>query len=175
MTQFRITQKYAKDIKVTNLATPSATTKPYDDWFIDVIRTHRKKIAMITHAHSLLTFLIPYADVGGAKAIPDCIPVLINQFLWAHDLQCFEEAVNYLFEEPPRYCKTADKHVIGHMNDFKRIVDYYTSHPQGECDWDAIADTINDIVSNKYGEGYLRPRELMVTILKGGSDAEEKV
>lgn len=52
------------------------------------------------------------------------------------------------------------------MNDFKKIIAYYTADPQEEYDWDAIADKINDSVSNKYGQGYLRPRELMIKILK---------
>ena len=172
MAQFRITRKYAKDIKVTNLATPAVATKPYDNWFIDVIRANRRKIAMITHAHSLLTFLIPYADVGGAKAIPDCIPVLIKQFLWDHDLQRREEAVNRLFEEPPTYCKTADKHIIGHMNDFKKIIDYYTKHSREGYGWDAIAGKINDMISNKYGQGYIQPKEMMIKILGSDNDAK---
>ena len=81
-------------------AKPDACNQPYDNWFIDVIRAHRKKIAMIRHAHSLLTFLIPYAEVGDTKAIPDSIPVLINQF-WKHALQkskrIYNPRINLIF------------------------------------------------------------------------------
>lgn len=86
MPQFRLTQKYAKDCRISALSDPQPVNHPLDDWFIDVIRVNRKKIAMATHAQSTFTLFIPYAEVGGAAAIPDCIGNLLKEFLYHHDL-----------------------------------------------------------------------------------------
>jgi hypothetical protein len=65
MPQFRLTQKYAKDCRINTLLEPQPVVHPLDDWFIDVMRVHRKKIAMVTHAQSTFTLFIPYAEIGG--------------------------------------------------------------------------------------------------------------
>jgi hypothetical protein len=86
MAQFRLTKKFAADIKVSKLESPALQTTRFDDWFIDVIRVQRKKVAMATHAKSLLTFLLPYKQVGGAKSVPNCITVSLKKFLNENDL-----------------------------------------------------------------------------------------
>ncbi len=47
MPQFRLTQKFAKDLRITNLEDPQDTVSIFDDWVIDVIRVQRKKVAMM--------------------------------------------------------------------------------------------------------------------------------
>ena len=64
MVQFRLTKKFATDIRVTQLTSPCDVTLILDDWFIDVIRVKRKKVAIATHAKSLITFLLPYEQAG---------------------------------------------------------------------------------------------------------------
>lgn len=97
MAQFRLTKKFATDIKISKLGSPSLATPILDDWFIDVIRVQRKKVALVTHAKSLLTFLLPYDKTGGAKFVPDSIPVALEKFLNEHDLGITEEQVNQVF------------------------------------------------------------------------------
>lgn len=80
MPQFRLTQKYAKDYKIKELSEPAVIAHPLDDWFIDVIRANRKKIAMVTHAQSTLTFFIPYSEAGGAIFIPKHIVFRLRNF-----------------------------------------------------------------------------------------------
>ena len=64
MPQFRLTKKYADDYRLKTLLNPQEVLHPLDDWFIDVMRIKRKKIAIATHAKSTFTFFIPYAEVG---------------------------------------------------------------------------------------------------------------
>jgi hypothetical protein len=66
MPQLRLTQKFAKDIKVESLIEPPPISKLLDDWAIDRIIIMRKKIAIITHVKSLLTFFVSYNEIGGA-------------------------------------------------------------------------------------------------------------
>ncbi len=87
MAQFRITQKFSTDSKIPPLVTSRAALSLLDDWVIDVLCIQRKKVALVTHARSLLKFLIPYAQVGGAKYIPQCIPVCLQQFLYDYDFR----------------------------------------------------------------------------------------
>ncbi len=123
MPQFRLTQKYAKDARISALSDPLTVVSPLDDWFIDVMRVNRKKIAMVTHAQSTFTLLIPYTKVGGAIAIPSNIGILLKEFLCKHNLSKWVGHLNKLFSEPIRFCKTGDRKILGHMNDFKRCVE----------------------------------------------------
>jgi len=120
MAQFRLTKKFATDMKVSKLGSPSLATPILDDWFIDVIRVQRKKVAMVTHAKSLLTVLLPYEKVGGAKSAPDAIAVSLKKFLKESKLDVSEEQVSQIFSNPHTFCKTDNRKVLGYMNDFKR-------------------------------------------------------
>jgi len=125
MPQFRLTQKYAKDFRVEKLIEPNPMTHLLDDWFIDVIRIQRKKVAMVVHAKSLFTFLLPYAEIGCAVNVPACIGVLLQEFMQKNDLMDRHEQVIKLFCGPMIFCKTNDRRVLGHMNDFKRYVEFF--------------------------------------------------
>jgi hypothetical protein len=164
MPQFRLTQKYAKDCHISILSDPQPVIHPLDDWFIDVIRVKRKKIAMATHAQSTFTFFIPYAEVGGATAIPDCIGILLKEFLYDHDLSEWAEQVEALFAETTKFCKTVDRKILGHMNDFKRGVDAYTEYSP-ECvhplSWEQVANMINDTPVNFAAVGSTYPTEML--------------
>ena len=106
MAQFRLTKKFATDLKVNKLASPALQTTRFDDWFIDVIRVQRKKVAIATHAKSLLTFLLPYEQVGGAKSVPGCIAASLKKFLNENDLDANVGQVDEIFLDPPVFCKT---------------------------------------------------------------------
>lgn len=119
MAQFRLTKKFATDMKISKLELPSLITAILDDWFIDVIRVQRKKVAVVTHAKSLLTFLLPYEKVGGARSVPDVIAVSLKKFLKEWELDVSDEQINQVFSSPHIFCKTDNKKVLGHINDFK--------------------------------------------------------
>jgi hypothetical protein len=146
MAQFRLTKKFSIDCKINNLLSPSNSSSIFDDWFIDTVVVQRKKVAMATHSKSLLTFLLPYAQVGGAKSVPACISVMLKKFLYENDLEVNEKHINYLFSTPAIFCQTSDRKVLGHMSDFKHCVEvracikYSTSQ---DIDWDEIMCSIN--------------------------------
>jgi len=51
MAQFRLTNQFAKDLKLCLNKSPEAAIHPLDDWIVDIFRVERKKIALVTHAH----------------------------------------------------------------------------------------------------------------------------
>lgn len=122
--QLRLTKKFAADMKVDQLCEPVIISNPLDDWFIDVIRVARKKIAMITHAKSTYTFFIPYELAGGAKAMPEALIVQLRYLLHRHDVINYSDDVDALMASKIRFCKTVDRKILGHMNDYKRCSDY---------------------------------------------------
>src|SRR5687768_4050541 len=97
MPQLRLTQKFAQDLKVMQLGYPKEVTTLFDDWVMDRIRIRRKKVAIMTHVTSLLTFLIPYCHVGGAMSIPSCIEPLLIKFIHDVDMPQFERQICTLF------------------------------------------------------------------------------
>lgn len=168
MPQFRLTQRYAKDCRVEKLVEPNPMTHILDDWFIDVIRIQRKKVAMVVHAKSLFTFLLPYAEIGCAVNVPACIGVLLQEFLQKNDLMDRHEQVIKLFRDPMVFCKTNDRRVLGHMNDFKRYVESFLEHqerPTYPINLRQLAKEINQIPINFGAAGYAEPLEQFLRIL----------
>ncbi len=157
MPQFRLTQKYAQDCRVGELIEPSPMRHLLDDWFIDVIRIQRKKVAMIVHAKSLFTFLLPYADIGGARNVPACLQVLLQNFLEEHELSDRYKQLENLFRREAVFCKTNDRRVLGHMNDFKRCLEApvnYGPRADSPANFEELADVINQIPINFGADKY---------------------
>lgn len=172
MAQFRLTKKFATDMKVNQLHQPNLITSLFDDWFVDVIRVKRKKVAMATHAKSLLTFLLPYEQIGGAKSVPDCIGVSLNLFLNEHDLNISTDQIDILFSQPPIFCKTDNRKILGHMNDFKHCVEASIFHDDlnfSEVDWDEIMSSINRTPVGT--QGYQYPIEMAKALFSGSAVA----
>jgi hypothetical protein len=165
----RLTQKFAKDIKVNKLLEPPQVSKILDDWAIDRLTIKRKKIAIITHARSYLTFFIPYTDVGGAKNIPECIGILLSQWLNDQDLWGLgEQAANLFQDKIVTYCKTVDRKLLGHMNDFKKGVEarvYYHHKDFPDINWDEESELINDIPITIANNKCTTPERLMLHLL----------
>lgn len=155
-------------MKVSKLGSPILSTSILDDWFVDIIRVQRKKVAMVTHAKSLLTFLLPYEKVGGAKSIPDAIVILLKNFLKEHELDVSEEQINKIFSSPHVFCKTDNRKVLGHMNDFKRCIEvriHYDGLNFDAIKWDDIMHSINNMPIGT--QGYKYATELAVELFSG--------
>ena len=165
MAQIRLTKKFATDMKVSKLALPSLATAILDDWFIDIIRVQRKKVAMATHAKSLLTFLLPYEKVGGAKFVPDAIAVSLKKFLKEKGLDVRGEQIKQVFSIPHVFFFFFNRKVLGHMNDFKRCIEvgiHYDGLSFDSINWDDIMHSINNMPIGT--QGYKYATELAVEL-----------
>lgn len=148
MPQFRLTQKFAKDINITTLATPKEMTSVYDDWFIDVITVQRQRVALLMHSKTLLTFCVPYPEVGGASNVPDCICVFITEFLAKHDLEQLIDEAQEALTLPIIYCKTNNQSVLAHLNNAKEILENKVSRMNAEfysIHWEQLSEELNTI------------------------------
>jgi hypothetical protein len=122
MAQFRLTNEFAKGLKVVLTKSAEVTSHPLDDWIGDVFRVDRKKVAILTHVQTLISFIFPYADVGGAKNVLEFLPVDLEEYLRDNDFEEFVDSMIAIFYQPPVFTKTENQKVLGHMNDFKRTV-----------------------------------------------------
>lgn len=167
MAQFRLTQKFAADIKVASLAEPAVMTALLDDWFIDVVRIHRRKVAMATHGVSRLTFLLPYQEIGGASSVMSCIPLLLTEFLYENNLEePYAAQVASIFAKSPVFCKTVDRSVLGHMNELKLALKVYiASEPVEGINWDEAMSYLNQVLLSVSPRDYANPQERMLKLL----------
>lgn len=104
MPQFRLTKKFAADCKIIPLETPLLVSNVFDDWVIDVIRITRKKVAIVTHVTSVLTFLIPY--------VPAYIEKCLIEWLKARQLDQATKEVNLFFQGSLYFNKTENRQVL---------------------------------------------------------------
>jgi len=169
MPQFRLTLKFSKDLAVKSLPEPEASCSFFDDWFIDVVRVDRKKVAFAMHAKTYFSLLIPYTHVGGAKGVPSAIKDLLIKFVVENNLPEYQEKIHFLFREKFTYCKTKDRSVLGHMRDFKNFIDSYTMHtPFAVIDWNEVIVKVNTILAGDSKGDYNRPVDLMLRSLTNG-------
>ncbi|MBJ15937.1 MAG: hypothetical protein CMF38_04820 [Legionellaceae bacterium] len=161
--QYRLTKKFAVDCRIESLSTPCNTMSPLDDWFIDVFRVNRKKVAMVTHAISTYTFFVPYAEVGGARMIPGHINKLLTDFLYRENFTQHLDELERLAKSNIVYCKTVDRKILGHMNDFKRCVSFRLE--ENPTDFEGAEKMIAQIPVNIKSLGYTTPLDRMRELL----------
>lgn len=71
---------------------------------------------MVTHTRTLLTFLIPYAQVGGAKSIPERISLLLKKFLDEKNFSGYSGNITQLFDYVVSQNIKAEKLFKGSLN-----------------------------------------------------------
>lgn len=173
MPQFRLTQKFAQDVGVENLQQPRVVTDFFDDWAIDYVIIQRKKVALITHVKSFLSFFIPYQTVSGSKNVPENIGIWLSRWLCQKNFKGVGDKVITFFKRPYTFCKTNERKLIGHMNDFKRCTKariYYLELQYTQVDWDEEASVINSMPIKTITSHLSTPEKLMLQLCREGSD-----
>jgi hypothetical protein len=167
MPQIRVTRKFATDLHLKVLPEPVRKASPLDDWVIDLLCISRRKVAMVTQAQTFFTFFIPYTDVAGAKNVVAGLQGKLERWLYDFGFERYIEELNRVFAEPVVYCKTQDRRMLGHINDFKRCtvchLDWYeTSFDQSS---QRLMDNINEMPVNLFSVGSIFPRDRMKAAL----------
>jgi hypothetical protein len=170
MLQLRLTQKFAKDLHITVLTEPRAVASIFDDWVIDVVRVQRKKVAMMVHVKSLLPFFIPYQNVGGAHNISQAFGMLLSGWVIKKGYTKHCRAISELFSQPVTFCKTADRKVLGHMNDFKRCAPFaWQDVGFDNINWEEQTNNLSDMPITMCSQlAFSSPGRLMLDLLERG-------
>lgn len=165
LAQFRLTHKFAIDLKVSLQKSPEPRFHPLDDWIGDVFYLNRKKVAILTHVQTLISFIFPYREVGGAKNTLDFLSIEIELFLRHQNLEEWIESMKKVFNEPPTFAKTENRKALGYMNDFKRMVLCSRYYFDEETNWHKLSDSLKNSLVN-VGGCYKTPTELLIQSLK---------
>lgn len=133
MPQFRLTTKMAKKLKIEKLAEPIQTAQFfYDDWAVDLVRAQRKEVAIFMHIETRMALAVPLYEIGGAKFLFDCFPILLEWHLNELSLDIYEDfglqVRNYFDPKLNKFhfCKTDNRSVTAHINQFKAILEHDT-------------------------------------------------
>lgn len=163
MLQVRLTKKIAKDLKIIALDEPVEQDNPFNDWFINLFTVNRKKVAIFTHGSTMLTFFSLYSEIGGAKNLFIALKLHLTKYLQQLGFYHLQTQVESIFDGTYKYCKTVDKRVLGHMNDFIYGVQCYTdisSIADEILSWGEITKRINDTPMNNVD--FMNPAELFL-------------
>lgn len=164
--QIRPTLKFSKDLKIKILREPKEELDFFDDWFVDVIRIDRKKVAFAMHSKTLFSLLIPYTHVGGTKGIPFGIRDSLIKFVVKNVFSQYQQTISSLFDEERVFCKTKERSVLGHMRDFKNCIDAYTVGLSfSKIDWVEAMIYLNKVLAGDGKRNYNRPIDLMLKAL----------
>lgn len=164
MLQLRLTQKIAKDLKITKLESPIKQDNPFNDWFLNVFIVNRKKVAIFTHGLTKLSFFSLYGEIGGAKNLPVALQRHLTGYLTQINYAHLQTQVDNLFDGSYKFCKPIDKKVLGHMNDFiygaKAYSEISNLTDDEVLDWETITKKIHDTPMNSLG--FITPKELFI-------------
>ena len=159
MAQFRLTHKFASDLKISLREFPRAQFHPLDDWICDVFRVNRRKVALVTHAETLISFLFPYREIGGAKNVLDFLPVELESFLREEGLAEWIPSTLEIFDHEPIFTKTKDRKALGHMNDFKNMVLYSRYEFDEDINWHEVSSKLRETPMIIHGN-FTNPHEI---------------
>jgi hypothetical protein len=170
MAQFRLTNKFARDLKISLDKSPTETFHPLDDWVGDVFQLGRKKVALLSQAKTFISFIFPYAEVGGAKNILEFLPIEIDEYLRDLNLESWVESTLLILNQPHVFTKTENRKVLGHMNDFKQCI-LVSCYGTETIHWHKISAMLKE-VPIKMGTSYETPRDLLVSSLNKSPDKD---
>ena len=108
----RCTKKLLDVIRPEQLAEPEPDG---DDWYANLLVLDRRKCLLLTHADTLFTIFEPDVRASDLRSTPNLVPELIGRELLAEALP--PSSFGSPTTEPLQVAKTADRSVLGCMND----------------------------------------------------------
>jgi len=121
VTLLHCTQKILKELGTPPLVDPSEIpTNPegIGNWYANLLRIDRRKCLMFTNEKTLFTFLVPGVMKQNLQNIHDEFLISLNLNLQSEGFSL--EVITKVLQEHGEigFAKTANKHVLGSMNDF---------------------------------------------------------
>ena len=129
------------------------------DWYAHLVWIDRRKCLLVTHAGTLFSVFMPNVTAAGLRPIGPSIVTAIRAALQAEHLPV--DTLGELDPQQVTVAKTADRRILGTINDLAFTTDHFIAAAGGlaRCDIDALHHglhrTINSIT------GYVPPIDLV--------------
>ncbi len=151
----RCTKKLLDVIRPEDLVAPD----PDDgDWYANLLVFERRKCLLLTHAGSLFTIFEPDLRVADLRATHDLVTGRVERELLAEGL--YPGAFGDLRVEPLRYARTADRSVLGCMNDMAFLCENAVADAGGLAWLDTVSLNGRLRRNINSARGYARPIDL---------------
>jgi hypothetical protein len=126
------TQKLLKELGNPPLETPAPETPTsLGNWYANLLRIDRRKCLLFTNEKTLYSFLIPKVLKENLKNLQDEFLINLNLNLQAEGFSI--EVINSVMQEYGEigFAKTANKRVLGSMNEFAFEYDFIIKREGG--------------------------------------------
>jgi hypothetical protein len=115
---FRCTRKVRDRVRLApDLPSSTSDVVEATEWYCDLLMLGRRPAYLVTHAPSLFTVLFPAAGASSPGSLGVAVRQHVREAL-ARAGYPPGAAGRVLDEGPDLFCKTADRGVLGSMNDF---------------------------------------------------------
>jgi hypothetical protein len=115
----------------------SAPEPGEDDWYANLLVLDRRKCLLLTHAATLFTVFEPDVRVGQLRSTRDLVSALVERELCEEQLP--PETFGDMRSEELVIAKTADRSVLGGMNDMAFLVEVAVGQSGGLASLDVRA------------------------------------
>jgi len=149
----------AKVLALLRVSEPAIGQASQQDWYAHLVWADRRKCLLVTHAGTLFSVFIPNVTAAGLRPIGPPVVSAIQAALRAEHLP--ENTLGELEPQQVAVAKTADRRILGTINDLAFTIDHLIAATGGlaRCDIDALHHrlhrTINSIT------GYTPPIDLL--------------
>lgn len=165
MATFLLTGKALKTFKKAVQPTPQIIP-PFDGWYVDIFVLRRKKAVLITHENSYLSFVCYLTEVGGIQKVFDWFLVEIEEFVKENSLENHDRVLS-LLSNSSSFHKTRSRKVIGHMTDFKNLIQNgeQESSSENSNKLKKVSIWLHDVPVCIEGSKYGHPKDLFLKLL----------
>ena len=138
-----------------------------DDWYANLLWLDRRKCLLITHAGTLFSLFVADIRLSDLRPFERCITGLLTGALLEEGLPI--DALGRLDPDEIRLAKTANRHVLGVMNQMALEISWHTDQAGGlwNLDSDELNHHLRRSLHTKDGD-YRIPLELLRDRLQDG-------
>lgn len=130
MTVIRCTQKLLAEIDT--VAELDATVDPLDEWYANLTLVRRRKVIVFLHAQTRFVAVALKPPRRQSQSLPNLLAESLSRALAAESVDA--AAITQLTQriETTQIARTADRRVLGCMNDVIRLLGWHLSEVEGE-------------------------------------------
>lgn len=130
-----------------------------EDWYAHLVYVDRRKCLLLTHARTLFSVFVPDVTVAALRPVGAFVVSAVESALRAEGLPT--GTFGDLAAEDVTVAKTADRRVVGTMNDLVVTAEHFIANAGGlaRCDAQAINHHLHRTINSL--TGYTPPIELV--------------